>query len=162
MAQDYNGTLNLPKTDFPMRANLPKREQELFQKHEQGQLYQKLISKNKGKPTYILHYGPPYANVEIHLGTALNKILKDFIVKQKNMSGYCAPYVPGWDTHGLPIELKALKASGVDRPAVLPIDIRKTCKDFALSFVENQKKQFQKLGVIGDYENPYLTLHGDY
>ena len=162
MAQDYNGTLNLPKTDFPMRANLPKREQELFQKHEQEQLYQKLISKNNGKPTYILHDGPPYANGEIHLGTALNKILKDFIVKQKNMSGYCAPYIPGWDTHGLPIELKALKASGVDRSAVLPIDIRKTCKNFALSFVENQKKQFQKLGVIGDYENPYLTLHGDY
>ena len=103
MAQDYNNTLNLPKTDFPMRGNLPKREPETLEKWEKERLYYKMIEKNKGKKSYILHDGPPYANGEIHLGTALNKTLKDFIVKYKNMSGFCAPYVPGWDTHGLPI-----------------------------------------------------------
>lgn len=162
MAQDYNGTLNLPKTDFPMRANLPKRERELFQKIDEEKLYQNIIAKNEGKPRYVLHDGPPYANGDIHLGTALNKILKDIIVKQKNMSGYCAPYVPGWDTHGLPIELKALKASKVDRSKIAPLDLRKVCADFAKSFVENQKEQFKSLGVIGDYDNPYLTLKSEY
>lgn len=162
MAQDYNDTLNLPKTDFPMRANLPKRERELFQKIDEEKLYQNIIAKNEGKPRYILHDGPPYANGDIHLGTALNKILKDIIVKQKNMSGYCAPYVPGWDTHGLPIELKALKASKVDRSKIAPLDLRKVCADFAKSFVENQKEQFKSLGVIGDYDNPYLTLKSEY
>ncbi len=162
MAQDYNETLNLPKTDFPMRANLPKRERELFQKIDEEKLYQNIIAKNEGKPRYVLHDGPPYANGDIHLGTALNKILKDIIVKQKNMSGYCAPYVPGWDTHGLPIELKALKASKVDRSKIAPLDLRKVCADFAKSFVENQKEQFKSLGVIGDYDNPYLTLKSEY
>lgn len=162
MAQDYNETLNLPKTDFPMRANLPKRERELFQKIDEEKLYQNIIAKNEGKPRYVLHDGPPYANGDIHLGTALNKILKDIIVKQKNMSDYCAPYVPGWDTHGLPIELKALKASKVDRSKIAPLDLRKVCADFAKSFVENQKEQFKSLGVIGDYDNPYLTLKSEY
>lgn len=110
MSQDYNKTLNLPKTDFPMRGNLPKREPDTLQKWEDEDLYEQMIAKNEGKPKYILHDGPPYANGEIHLGTALNKTLKDFIVKYKNMSGFCAPYVPGWDTHGLPIELKAMKS----------------------------------------------------
>ena len=109
MAQNYNETLNLPKTDFPMRGNLPAKEPETLKKWESERLYYKMIEKNKGKPSFILHDGPPYANGEIHLGHALNKSLKDFIVKYKNMSGFCAPYVPGWDTHGLPIELKAMK-----------------------------------------------------
>ena len=113
MAQDYNSTLNLPQTEFPMRGNLPKREPETLQKWEDERLYYKMIEKNKGKPSYVLHDGPPYADGEIHLGHALNKSLKDFIVKYKNMSGFCSPYVPGWDTHGLPIELKEMKTIGV-------------------------------------------------
>lgn len=162
MAQDYNKTLNLPKTDFPMRGNLPKREQPLFQKFDQERLYYKMIEKNEGKPLYVLHDGPPYANGAIHLGTALNKILKDFIVKHKNMSGYQAPYIPGWDTHGLPIELKALKAAGADKNTITPVELRKMCGEFALTHVENQKAQFKSLGVLGDYENPYLTLKPEF
>lgn len=162
MAQDYNTTLNLPETDFPMRGNLPKREPDALKKWDDSRLYYKMIEKNEGKPTYILHDGPPYANGDIHLGTALNKVLKDIIVKYKNMSGYCSPYVPGWDTHGLPIELKAMKAIGVENGAIPPIELRKHCKDFALSFVENQKQQFKRLGVLGDFDDPYLTLKPEF
>ncbi len=162
MAQDYNSTLNLPVTDFPMRGNLPKREPEILQKWEEERLYYKMIEKNQGKPSYILHDGPPYANGEIHLGTALNKTLKDFIVKYKNMTGYCAPYVPGWDTHGLPIELKAMKAIGVENGAIPPVELRKHCRDFAMTHVKNQMNQFKRLGTLGDYDDPYLTLKNDY
>ncbi len=162
MPQDYNKTLNLPETDFPMRGNLPKREPDALKKWDEERLYYKMIEKNKGKPSYILHDGPPYANGDIHLGTALNKVLKDIIVKYKNMSGYCSPYVPGWDTHGLPIELKAMKAIGVENGAIPPIELRKHCKDFALSFVENQKNQFKRLGVLGDFDDPYLTLKPEF
>ncbi len=162
MAQDYNTTLNLPMTEFPMRGNLPKREPEMLEKWENERLYYKMIEKNQGKPTYILHDGPPYANGEIHLGTALNKILKDFIVKHKNMSGFCAPYVPGWDTHGLPIELKAMKEIGIENGAISPVELRKHCRDYAMTHVDNQMKQFKRLGSIGDYDNPYLTLRHDY
>lgn len=162
MAQDYNTTLNLPKTDFPMRGNLPKREPDILQKWEDSDLYEKMVARNEGKPTFILHDGPPYANGEIHLGTALNKTLKDFIIKQKNMSGYCAPYVPGWDTHGLPIELKALKANGADKNAISPVELRRQCKDFAMSHVQNQMKQFKRLGSLGHYCDPYLTLKPEY
>lgn len=162
MAQDYNNTLNLPKTDFPMRGNLPKREPETLEKWEKERLYYKMIEKNKGKKTYILHDGPPYANGEIHLGTALNKTLKDFIVKYKNMSGFCAPYVPGWDTHGLPIELKAMKSIGVENGAISPVELRKHCHDFAMMHVQNQMKQFKRLGTIGDYDYPYLTLRPEF
>ena len=109
MPQDYNQTLNLPSTDFPMRANLPKREPEMLREWEEEKLYEKVMEKNEGKPLYVLHDGPPYANGDIHLGTAMNKILKDIIVRYKNMAGFKSPYVPGWDTHGLPIELKAMK-----------------------------------------------------
>lgn len=162
MAQDYNNTLNLPKTDFPMRGNLPKREPEMLEKWEKERLYYKMIEKNKGKKSYILHDGPPYANGEIHLGTALNKTLKDFIVKYKNMSGFCAPYVPGWDTHGLPIELKAMKSIGVENGAISPVELRKHCHDFAMMHVQNQMKQFKRLGTIGDYDYPYLTLRPEF
>ena len=110
-----------------------------------------MIENNKGKPKYILHDGPPYANGQIHLGTALNKTLKDFIIKQKNMSGYCAPYVPGWDTHGLPIELKAMKDIGVENGAIPPVELRKHCKNFALKHVNSQMEQFKRLGSLGDY-----------
>ncbi|HEZ7985539.1 MAG TPA: isoleucine--tRNA ligase [Ruminococcus sp.] len=162
MAQDYNNTLNLPVTDFPMRGNLPKREPETLEKWEKNRLYYKIIEKNQGKPAYILHDGPPYANGEIHLGTALNKTLKDIIVKYKNMSGFCSPYVPGWDTHGLPIELKAMKAIGVENGAIPPVELRKHCRDFALTHVANQMKQFKRLGTLGDYDDPYVTLKPEY
>ncbi len=162
MSQDYNNTLNLPKTDFPMRGNLPKKEPETLEKWESDRLYYKMIEKNKGKSLYILHDGPPYANGEIHLGTALNKILKDFIIKYKNMSGFCAPYVPGWDTHGLPIELKAMKSIGVENGAIPPAELRKHCKNFALTHVKNQMQQFKRLGSLGNYDDPYLTLKPEY
>ncbi len=162
MDLDYNTTLNLPKTDFPMRGNLPKREPAVIEKWENERLYYKMIEKNQGKPSYILHDGPPYANGEIHLGTALNKTLKDFIVKYKNMSGFCSPYVPGWDTHGLPIELKAMKAIGVENGAIPPVELRKHCHDFAMKHVENQMRQFKRLGTLGDYDDPYLTLKPEF
>ncbi|MDE6092020.1 MAG: isoleucine--tRNA ligase [Ruminococcus sp.] len=162
MSVDYNATLNLPKTDFPMRGNLAKREPATLEKWENERLYYKMIEKNQGKPSYILHDGPPYANGEIHLGTALNKTLKDFIVKYKNMSGFCAPYVPGWDTHGLPIELKAMKAIGVENGAIPPVELRKHCHDFAMTHVNNQMKQFKRLGTLGDYDDPYLTLKPEF
>lgn len=157
MSIDYNKTLNLPSTDFSMRAALPQREPEMVQQLHCEKIYEKMIGRNKGKPSYILHDGPPYANGDIHLGTALNKVLKDIIVKNKNMSGFYAPYIPGWDTHGLPIELKALKKVGV-KADIEPVELRKHCKDFALFYMANQREQFKRLGVLADYEHPYLTL----
>ena len=156
MAQDYNQTLNLPTTDFPMRAGLPQKEPAMLEKWETEHLYKELIRKNEGKPTYILHDGPPYANGDIHLGTALNKVLKDIIVKYKNMSGYQSNYVPGWDTHGLPIELKAMKKAGIGngKTSMSPVELRKICREFALSYVDNQRTQFKRLGVWGDFDDP--------
>ncbi|WMJ23114.1 isoleucine--tRNA ligase [Paludicola sp. MB14-C6] len=162
MAQDYNNTLNLPQSEFPMRGNLPKREPGMLAEFEKNELYYKLMEKNEGKPLYVLHDGPPYANGDIHLGHVLNKVLKDIVVKHKNMTGFKAPYVPGWDTHGLPIELKALKKDGVDPTSIDAISLRKICQEFAQSFVENQKNQFKRLGVIADYNNPYLTLKPEF
>ncbi len=157
MAQDYNATLNLPETAFQMRAGLPQKEPGILAGWEEHQLYQEMVRRNEGKPLYVLHDGPPYANGDIHLGTALNKILKDIIVRSKNMMGYKAPYVPGWDTHGLPIELKARKTAGVDSGAS-DLELRQICKDYALHYVDVQREQFKRLGVLGDWENPYLTL----
>ncbi len=162
MAQDYKNTLNAVQTGFPMRGNLPKREPDTLAKWEARRLYYRMMEKNEGKPTFILHDGPPYANGSIHLGTALNKTLKDFIVKYKNMTGFYAPYVPGWDTHGLPIELKAMKAIGVENGAIPPVELRRHCKEFAMSHVQNQMAQFKRLGTLGDYEDPYLTLKPEY
>ena len=157
MAIDYNATMNLPKTDFPMRAGLPQREPEMIKKWQDEELYQKLMEKNKELPLYVLHDGPPYANGDIHMGTALNKVLKDIIVKYKNMSGFKAPYVPGWDTHGLPIELKAMKKVGVEN-IHSAIELRKVCKEFAEYYVDVQRREFMRLGSIGDYFRPYLTF----
>ena len=163
MEQDYNKTLRLPQTDFPMRAGLPKREPETLKGWQEEHLYEELMKRNEGKPLYILHDGPPYANGVIHLGTALNKILKDFVLKYKNMSGFKAPYVPGYDTHGLPTELKARKKAGMESDTVVsPLELRKICKDFALGFVEDQRVQFERLGVLGEWDNPYLTLKNEY
>lgn len=162
MPQDYNTTINLPSTEFSMRGNLTQKEPKMLEEWENERLYYKMIEKNEGKPSYILHDGPPYANGDIHLGTALNKILKDIIVKYKNMNGYYSPYIPGWDTHGLPIELKAMKKIGVENGAISAVELRKHCKDFALSYVENQKLQFKRLGVWGDFDDPYLTLKPEF
>lgn len=162
MAEDFNSTLNLPQTDFAMRANLPKREPDMLAKWEDERLYYALSKKNEGKPSYTLHDGPPYANGNIHMGTALNKVLKDIIVKYKSMTGYNANYVPGWDCHGLPIELKAIKQIGVDSGKVDPVELRRSCRSFALSCLDDQKKQFKRLGVWGDFDNPYLTLKPEF
>ncbi|MCL1823313.1 MAG: isoleucine--tRNA ligase, partial [Oscillospiraceae bacterium] len=162
MAQDYNSTLNLPQTDFSMRANLPEREPALYKKQEEEKLYYKIQEKNKRKPTYILHDGPPYANGDIHMGTALNKTLKDIIVKYKAMTGFLTPYIPGWDCHGLPIELRAIKELGIEKGTVETADLRKNCRNFALSCLDRQKTQFKRLGVWGDFDNPYLTIAPEY
>ncbi len=163
MDQDYNQTLNLPKTEFPMRGNLPTREPEALKKWQEADLYHALMQHNAGKPLYVLHDGPPYANGIIHLGTALNKSLKDFILRYKNMTGYQAPYVPGYDTHGLPTELKARKQAGMQSSEqVSALELRKICRDFATKFAEDQRHQFERLGVLGEWENPYMTLKNAY
>ena len=163
MAQDYNSTLNLTSTEFPMRAGLPEREPQALDRWYSRNLYEEIMRRNEGKPLYILHDGPPYANGKIHLGTALNKILKDFVVRYKNMSGFKAPYVPGYDTHGLPTELKARKAAGMkSSERVSALELRKMCKEFAVGFAEDQRKQFERLGVLGEWDNPYLTLKNEY
>ena len=159
---DYNKTLNLPKTDFPMRAALPQREPDMAKNWDESGRYQEIIKRNTGKPKYILHDGPPYANGDIHLGTALNKVLKDIIVRYKNLSGYCSEYVPGWDTHGLPIERKALQKLGADSTQIEPVELREHCREFALQYVDVQREQFKRLGVLGDFENPYLTLRPEF
>ena len=155
---DYNKTINLPKTDFPMRAGLPKREPEMLQEMYDHDLYHKMVKRNEGKPTFVLHDGPPYANGNIHIGTALNKILKDMIVKHRNMTGWCAPYVPGWDTHGLPIESAVLKDKKVKRDEMTTAQFRTKCREYAESYIEKMTGQFQRLGVLGEWENPYITL----
>ncbi len=155
---DYSKTLNLPQTDFPMRANLAEREPEILEFWEKEQIYKAVQKKNQGQEKFILHDGPPYANGDIHLGHTLNKVLKDIIVKFKSMDGYDAPYVPGWDTHGLPIEQQAIKALGINRHEVGPVDFRKKCKEYALKYVDIQREEFKRLGCRGDWSNPYLTL----
>ena len=152
--KDYTKSVNLPQSDFPMRGNLPQREPEMLKYWEDMDLYHQLVEKNKGKTPFILHDGPPYANGDLHMGHALNKILKDIIVRYKTLQGYYAPYVPGWDTHGLPIEQQAIKKLGLNRHTAGPVKFREACREFALSQVENQKEQFKRLGVLGDWEHP--------
>lgn len=154
----YDGTLNLPQTDFPMRASLPVREPEILAFWDKIDIYKKIQEKNSGLPQYILHDGPPYANGDIHLGHTLNKVLKDIIVKYRSMTGYDAPYVPGWDTHGLPIEQQAIKSLGIDRHKTDVLEFRKHCKEYALKYVDIQREQFKRLGVRGDWDKPYITL----
>ncbi|REJ13783.1 MAG: isoleucine--tRNA ligase [Caldibacillus debilis] len=158
---DYKKTLLMPKTDFPMKANLPKKEPEIQEKWETMRIYEKVQARTKGRKKFVLHDGPPYANGDIHMGHALNKILKDFIVRSKSMSGYDAPYVPGWDTHGLPIE-QVLVNKGVDRKGMSATEFRKLCEKYALEQVDNQRRQFKRLGVRGDWDRPYLTLDPKY
>jgi len=162
MTLDYGKTLNLPVTDFPMRGNLPQAEPKVQAWWEELDIYAKVQEKTKDRPKFILHDGPPYANGDIHIGHALNKILKDFIVRYKSMSGFNAPYVPGWDTHGLPIEQAIANGGKVDRKKMSVSEFREYCKEYALDWVEKQKKQFQRLAVRGDWSNPYITLQPEY
>ena len=155
-------TLNLGQTDFAMRANLPTKEVILQKEWEDADLYQQIQAKNADKPTYVLHDGPPYANGKIHMGHALNKITKDIIIRSKSMSGFRSPYVPGWDTHGLPIESALTKQEGVDRKSMSVVEFRKLCQEYALRQVEGQKADFKRLGVTGEWDNPYLTLAPEY
>lgn len=163
MPQDYNKTLNLPKTDFSMRASLPQREPAWLEEWEKSNRYGKLMEKNEGKPLFVLHDGPPYANGDVHLGTSLNKTLKDMIVRYKNMAGFKSPYVPGWDTHGLPTELKARAKAGVENSTTIsPVELRALCRDFALGYLDDQRTQFKRLGILGEWDNPYITLKPAY
>ena len=157
----YDSTLNLPKTLFEMRAGLPKKEPAMLEDWEKNDLYNNLIKHNDGKPKFVLHDGPPYANGNIHMGTALNKIIKDIIIRYKNMSGFQAPYVPGYDTHGLPIELKALSSLG-EKKDISKLELRQICEKFATEHIDIMSDQFKRLGVIGDFEHPYLTLKPEF
>lgn len=157
---DYKDSLNLPRTDFPMKANLPVREPEMVKKWDDTETYKKIIEKNKKKPPFILHDGPPYANGHIHFGHILNKVLKDIVVKYRNMSGYLTEYLPGWDCHGLPIELQVEKDLGRENRDIE--EIRKKCREYALKYVDIQRDEFKRIGVLGDWENPYLTMNSTY
>jgi isoleucyl-tRNA synthetase len=159
---EYKNTLNLPVTDFPMKANLAQKELEILEQWQSSGLYEKLSEAGKTKPRYILHDGPPYANGHIHIGHALNKILKDFILKSKRMSGYDAPYVPGWDCHGLPIELQVEKNLGSKKHEISKLEMRRECRRYAEKFIDIQRGEFKRLGVLGDWENPYLTMNFEY
>ena len=160
---DYKDTLNMMKTEFPMRAALPQREPEILKRWYDNNQYEKLMEHNEGKPLFVLHDGPPYANGDIHIGHALNKTLKDFIVRYKNMTGYKSPYVPGWDTHGLPTELKARKEAHISAETnISDLELRKICRETALGFVDIQRESFKRLGAIGEWDNPYITLTKDF
>ncbi len=159
---DYKKTLNLPKTDFPMKANLSKREPEQLSRWEENHLHDQVRDSSKGRERFILHDGPPYANGNIHIGTALNKILKDIIVRSKQMAGYDAVYVPGWDCHGLPIEHNVDLEIGEKKNDLSLADIRRLCRQYAEKFIDIQRNEFKRLGVMGDWENPYLTMNYQY
>src|SRR6266581_55708 len=158
MSQNYKDTLNLPRTEFPMKANLAAREPEMLKAWEEMRLYQQIQKSREGRELFVLHDGPPFANGDVHMGTALNKILKDFVVKSQTMLGKRAPYVPGWDCHGLPIEYKVVKESR----ALSPLQVRKKSEAFARKFINIQREQFRRLGVFGDWEHPYLTMDPKY
>ena len=164
MAQNYNDTIHKMATPFEMRAGLPKKEPKMLEDWENNHVYEKMIELNesRGYPKFVVHDGPPYANGSIHMGTALNKIIKDIIIREKNMSGYCAPYVPGYDTHGLPIELKALGSLGDNKAGVSKLELRRICREFATEHIDVMNSQFKRLGVQGDFENPYLTLRPEF
>src|SRR3989339_528659 len=159
---DYKDTLNLPHTDFPMKANLAKREPEMLSRWDGMHIYDLIRRTSKGRKPYILHDGPPYANGSIHLGTALNKIIKDVLVKAKNMAGYDSIYVPGWDCHGLPIEHQVDKELGEKKGTLSQTEKRRCCRQYAERYVGIQREQFQRLGVFGEWDNPYLTMSYDY
>ncbi|HOM26973.1 MAG TPA: isoleucine--tRNA ligase [bacterium] len=159
---DYSKTVYLPKTDFPMKANLSQREPEMLKLWEKIDIYKKMLEKNREKKPYILHDGPPYANGHIHLGTALNKILKDIVVKYKSLSGFYTPFKPGWDCHGMPIEHQVFKEIGKKKNEVDILDLRKKAEDYARKFYNIQKEEFKRLGVFAEWEKPYLTMYPEY
>ena len=159
---NYKDTLNLPNTAFPMKGNLPQTEPERLKKWEDQNTYEKMLDRNAGRPKFVMPDGPPYANGNIHVGHVLNKVLKDIVIKYKNMQGYQAAFVPGWDCHGLPIELKVTKKLGPKRKELSDKQVRDLCRKEALHWVEQQRSQFQRLGVFADWENPYLTLNAEY
>src|SRR5438094_8600522 len=158
MSQNYKDTLNLPRTDFPMKANLPQREPELLRRWQEMRIYRQIQKAREKAELFVLHDGPPFANGDVHMGTALNKILKDFVVKSQSMLGERGPYVPGWDCHGLPIEYKVVKESR----DLAPLEVRKRCEAFARKFIDLQREQFKRLGVFGDWDHPYLTMNPAY
>src|SRR5438093_4556384 len=160
---DYKDTLNLPRTDFPMKADLVTREPERLKKWEAGKLYEKIQAAREGNKKFILHDGPPFANGDVHIGNALNKILKDIIVKYKTLRGFSAPYVPGWDCHGLPIEFKVTQDMRKEGDTASDAaEIRKRCEAYARKYIDIQRVQFKRLGILGDWDNPYLTLNKEY
>lgn len=159
---DYGKLLNLPETDFPMRGNLPQKEPGIQQWWEEIDIYREVQKNRNGHTKFVLHDGPPYANGDIHVGHALNKIIKDIIVKYKTLRGFDSPYVPGWDTHGLPIEYAIIKNEKLDRHQISVIDFRQKCHDYAMNYIEKQRVQFKRLGIRGDWDNPYITLKPDY
>ena len=159
---DYKSTINLPQTDFPMKASLAVKEPEMLKKWQETRLYEKITAKDSGDKKFILHDGPPYANGHIHIGTALNKILKDIVVKSKSMDGYRSYYVPGWDCHGLPIELQVEKELGKKKGTIPKVEVRKLCREYAARFVNIQRDEFKRLGVLGEWDNPYLTMDPAY
>jgi len=161
-SEKIKDTLNLPQTSFSMKAKLSQKEPEIIKKWEAMNLYQKIQKRREKSPSFILHDGPPYANGSIHLGTALNKILKDFVIKTKTMQGYRSPYLPGWDCHGLPIEIKVDQLLGAKKRDLSIIEIREECKKYALKYVDIQRNQFKRLGIFGEWEKPYLTMDPEY
>src|ERR1700674_194175 len=159
---DLKKTVHLPRTDFPMKANLSQLEPKLLARWEETRLYDRIRSARTGQPTYILHDGPPYANGAIHLGTAFNKVVKDFIVKAKTMQGYDSPYVPGWDWHGLPIEIKVDSQLGGKKALLPALSIRPACREYAEKYVDLQRQGFIRLGILGRWFDPYLTMSAEY
>jgi isoleucyl-tRNA synthetase len=159
---DLKSTINLPKTDFPMKANLPQNEPKTLERWEQMGIYERIRDARKGAPVYLLHDGPPYANGPIHLGHALNKCLKDFIVKSKTMAGFDSPYVPGWDCHGLPIEIKVDQQLGGKKLQMQKLDVRAECRKYADKYLNLQREQFKRIGVFGRFDNPYSTMTPQY
>ena len=151
---DLKKTVHLPKTDFPMKANLPQREPEMLARWEGGKLYERIRESKAGRPRYVLHDGPPYANGNIHLGHAFNKLLKDFVVKSKTMAGFDSPYIPGWDCHGLPIEIKVDGQLGSKKSKMTAAEIRGECRKYAAKYVELQKQDFKRLGILGRWDDP--------
>src|SRR5574340_1271371 len=159
---DLKHTVNLPRTSFPMKANLPQLEPKLLARWEQGDLYGQIRRARAGRPSFVLHDGPPYANGNIHLGTTLNKILKDVIVRSRSMWGKDAPYRPGWDCHGLPIELKVDRDLGARKREMSPLAFRQACRAYAEKYVGIQREEFERLGVLGEWQDPYLTMSPSY
>ena len=156
--KDVNKTINLPKTDFPMRAGLPNREPGMLQRWNDMDLYHELLKKNEGKPRFALHDGPPFSNGSLHMGHALNKSIKDFITRSYAMRGYYTPYIPGWDNHGMPIESAIIKQNKLNRKAMSVPEFRTACHEFAQHYIDEQMEGFRRIGVLGDWEHPYKTM----